>query len=182
MLPPSLFYNDHHVLSDVIKTEASMSDRKDLRKFLPWLLWVVGLTVIYFLIRAVFQPYASGISINGRMIAERVSEIGLFLGAILAGMGAVEIYFYQIFFRQPRHRQAAIFTRLIQGILAFVSLQMVVAFFDLTDLFRLPRGVVKSFFLLPSSLFSSFKNLFFQIDFDFRIAFWADTTLEHTAS
>ena len=140
-----------------------MSDRKDLRKFLPWLLWVVGLTVIYFLIRAVFQPYASGISINGRMIAERVSEIGLFLGAILAGMGAVEIYFYQIFFRQPRHRQAAIFTRLIQGILAFVSLQMVVAFFDLTDLFRLPRGVVKSFFLLPSSLFSSFKNLFFQI-------------------
>ncbi len=140
-----------------------MSDGKDLRKFLPWLLWGVGLTAIYFLMRAVFQPYASGISITGKMIAERVGEIGLFLGAIFAGMGAVEIYFYQIFFRQPRHRQAAIFIRIVQGILAFVVLQMVVAFFDLTDLFRLPKGGTKSFFLFPSSLFSSVKNFFVQI-------------------
>lgn len=140
-----------------------MSEEKAFRKVLPWLWWIAGLAIASFLLRLAFQPYAAGISINSRIIAERLRELGLFLGAIFAGMGAVEVYFYQIFFRQPRHRCAMIFTRTIQGILGLMAFQVVVAFFDLTDLFRLPKGVVKDFFLLPFSLFASVKNLFVQM-------------------
>ncbi len=71
-----------------------------LRKYLPTVLWIVGLIALYLILRAVFAPYTSGINLNSRMVLGRIREVSLFLGAIAAVMVLIEVYFYQIFFRR----------------------------------------------------------------------------------
>ncbi len=137
-----------------------MNEQSTLQKYRSTIFWGIGILAGYFILRAIFQPYASGISLNGRIVVDRLREITFFVGAILAGMASVEIYFYQIFFRQPRNRTLEIFTRLLQGLLAFLALQVAIAFFDLTDLFRLPAGPVKDFFYFPSSLMETLRKIF----------------------
>ncbi len=129
-----------------------------LRKYLPTVLWIVGLVVLYLILRAVFAPHASGINLNSRMILSRIREVSLFLGAIAAGMAVIEVYFYQIFFRRPSHPLSTIVVRLIQGILGLIALLLIIAFFDLTDLIRLPEGLFRNFVLLPASGFAALQK------------------------
>lgn len=136
-----------------------MGEQKSYRQYLPAFLWFLGILAGYLLLRAVFEPYASNISLNSRIVASRLRELLLFLGAILAGIALIEVYFYQIFFRQPRDHKEMIFTRLAQALFALLLLQLAVAFFDLTDLVRLPAGPIRDFFLLPLTLFDGFRDV-----------------------
>lgn len=131
---------------------------KEFRKYLPAVLWTLAILAGYLLIQVLFQPYAAGISLNRQIVFARVREVGTFVVAILVGMVAVELYFYQLFFRAPRHLFAAVLFRGIQGILALLALQLIVVFFDLTDLIRLPDSTFKSFVFLPISAFAGLKN------------------------
>ncbi|MFO3796734.1 MAG: carbohydrate ABC transporter permease, partial [Anaerolineales bacterium] len=133
-----------------------------LRKYLPILVWTTVIFGLFLLLRALLQPYAAGISLTREIILARLREIGFFVLAILGGMAIVEIYLYQIFFRAPRNQLSAIIVRLIQGIFALFALQLIVQFFDITDLIRLPEGPVKDFFSLPSTLFVSLSRLISQ--------------------
>jgi len=124
------------------------------------ILWITGILAAYFLLRALVQPFAGGISLNGKVIADRLRELAFFLGAILSGLVAVEVYFYQVFFRRPRHRTVHLITRLIQASLAVLAFQWMIVFFDLTDLFRLPAGPIKDFFLFPSRVMEAMRRGF----------------------
>ncbi len=128
------------------------------RKYLPSLLWIAALFGLFFLLRALIQPYAAGISLNSKIVVDRLREIATFVLAILGGMAAVEVYLYQIFFRVPRNRVSTLAVRLIQGIFALLALQIIVFFFDLTDLIRLPEGVIKAFFSFPVTLVASLQD------------------------
>ncbi len=129
-----------------------------LRKYLPTVLWIVGLIALYLILRAVFAPYTSGINLNSRMVLGRIREVSLFLGAIAAVMVLIEVYFYQIFFRRPTGILSAVIVRTIQGVLGLAMLLLIIAFFDLTDLIRLPEGPFRNFVLLPTSGFAAFQK------------------------
>lgn len=133
-----------------------------LRKYLPILLWTTVIFGLFLLLRAVLQPYAAGISLTREVILARLREVGFFVLAILGGIAIVEIYLYQIFFRAPRNRSSAIVVRLIQGIFALFAFQLIVQFFNITDLIRLSEGLAKDFFYLPSTLFASLGHLISQ--------------------
>ena len=130
-----------------------------LRKYLPTILWIAGLIALYLILRAVFAPHASGINLNSRMALSRIREVSLFLGAIAAGMAVIEVYFYQIFFRRPSHPWTTVIVRFIQGFLGLIALLLIIAFFDLTDLIRLPEGPFRSLVLLPTSGFAAFQKI-----------------------
>ena len=130
-----------------------------LRKYLPTILWIAGLIALYLILRAVFAPHASGINLNSRMALSRIREVSLFLGAIAAGMAVIEVYFYQIFFRRPPHPWTTVIVRFIQGFLGLIALLLIIAFFDLTDLIRLPEGPFRSLVLLPTSGFAAFQKI-----------------------
>ncbi|MGB9888119.1 MAG: carbohydrate ABC transporter permease [Anaerolineae bacterium] len=129
-----------------------------LRKYLPTVLWIGGLIALYLILRALFAPHASGINLNSKMILGRIREVSLFLGAIAAVMMAIEVYFYQIFFRRPPHTLTTVIVRLIQGAIGLIALLLIIAFFDLTDLIRLPEGPLRSFVLLPTRGFAAFQK------------------------
>jgi arabinogalactan oligomer/maltooligosaccharide transport system permease protein len=135
-----------------------MEQVKALRKYLPTALWILAILAIYFLLRALIQPYSAGISLNSRIVVARLREVSLFIGAIFIGIALVELYFYQIFFRAPRNRWGRWIIRLFQGLIALVMLQLVVMFFDLTDLIRLPAGAVKNFFWFPGNAVTSLQK------------------------
>lgn len=136
-----------------------MSEKKSaFRKYLPTVLWIVGLVALYLILRAIFAPHAAGINLNSGMILSRIREVSLFLGAIAAGMVLIEVYFYQIFFRRPNHLISTVVVRAIQGFLGLLMVLLVIAFFDLTDLIRLPEGPFRTFVLLPATGFSSLQK------------------------
>ncbi len=128
------------------------------RKYLPPLLWTTALVGFFLLIRALIQPYAAGISLNSKIVIARLQEIFTFVLAIFGGIAAVEVYLYQIFFRAPYTKTGTFVIRLIQWILALFALQMIVFFFDLTDLIRLPEGPLKTFFSFPLTLVAWLQN------------------------
>ncbi len=132
------------------------------RRYLPVVLWTLVALGFYFLLRALLQPYLAGISLNRQIVIARVQEITLFVLAIAAGIGMVELYIYQLFFRTPRSRLTTFFVRLIQSIFALLVFQLVVLFFDRTDLLRLPEGPVKTFFELPLTLAFWLRNRWVQ--------------------
>jgi len=132
------------------------------RKYFPVALWTTIVLALYFLLRALFQPHLSGISLTPQIVMARAQEIALFVLAIAAGIGMVELYLYQIFFRAPRSRLTNALVRLIQAIFALFAFQLIVLFFDLTDLFRLPEGALKAFFSMPLTLSSWLRERLLQ--------------------
>lgn len=137
-----------------------MDDKERVfRKYLPTLLWVVGFIALYLVLQAVFAPHASGITLNSRIVTSRVQEVGGFLIAILVGMAAIEGYFYQIFFRQPKNPVSRFIVRSIQSLLALMMALLVIAFFDLTDLIRLGESPLRSVVMLPISGFNGLQSL-----------------------
>jgi arabinogalactan oligomer/maltooligosaccharide transport system permease protein len=135
------------------------------RKYFPVALWATIVLALYFLLRALFQPHLSGISLTPQIVMARAQEIAFFVLAIAAGIGMVELYLYQIFFRSPRSRLTNALVRLIQAIFALFAFQLIVLFFDLTDLFRLPEGTLKAFFSMPPTLSSWLRERLLQSNF-----------------
>ncbi|MBI1795313.1 MAG: sugar ABC transporter permease [Chloroflexi bacterium] len=126
-----------------------MENESKPRRFLPYLYWIGGLSVLYFLLNYLMSPFASGVTLNPKIMEARLGEIGAFLGSILIGLGVIEVYFYQIFFRQPRNRATNLITRGLQAILGALAILTVLSFFEKTDLFRLGNDFVGNFVRSP---------------------------------
>lgn len=135
-----------------------MEKESFLQKNLPTILWVAAIASIYFVLSSLIAPFADGITLNSKIVVERLQEIGGFLFAILGGLAIIEIYFYQIFFRQPINQTANIITRVIQVLLGFLTLTVVIYFFDLTDLIKLGDSAISKFVNMPIDFLTNLQK------------------------
>ncbi|MEW6028391.1 MAG: sugar ABC transporter permease [Chloroflexota bacterium] len=135
-----------------------MDNKFTARRFLPYLYWVVGLSVIYFLLNALITPYTSGISLNVNAILDRLKEVGGFLFGIFAGIALIEIYIYQLFFRQPSNPGTQVVIRGLQTILGSLSILAILSFFETTDLYRLGDSLTGSIIRIPLTLFEKLQT------------------------
>ncbi len=134
-----------------------MENQSVLRRLLPYIYWVGGLAVLYFVINNLIYPYSSGITLNSKIISSRLIEIGTFLIAIFIGLAMVEVYFYQIFFRQPRDPATRITTRVLQTLLGLLAVLTILSFFEQTDLFRLGNTLLGNIVRSPYALFGKLQ-------------------------
>jgi arabinogalactan oligomer/maltooligosaccharide transport system permease protein len=135
-----------------------MEAQSSIRRYLPIVLVVIGLLGLYALLQSLLGPLVGGISLNTKIVLERLGDVGKFLLAILGGLALLEIYIYQIFSRQPRNLLAKIFTRLFQGIIALLVIIFIGYFLELTDLVRYGDGVLGKFFRAPITWIAAFQN------------------------
>jgi arabinogalactan oligomer / maltooligosaccharide transport system permease protein len=136
-----------------------MENQTPLRRILPYIYWVGGLLVVYFLLNLLISPYSSGITLNLGMVVERIGGISSFLIGILIGLGLIEVYFYQMFFRQPSSPRNKTITRGLQILIGLLSLLAIFSFFEKTDLFRLGDTILGNFIRLPITLFGGLQSL-----------------------
>lgn len=140
-----------------------MENQSSLRRLLPYIFWVGGLFVLYFLLNYLISPFASGITLTTQIIGDRVVSITTFLVGIFIGLGIIEVYFYQIFFRQPRNQSMKIGIRSLQVIIGALTILTVFSFFETTDLFRLGDTFIGNFIRSPTTLFSGLQNILISI-------------------
>ncbi|HMZ06598.1 MAG TPA: sugar ABC transporter permease [Anaerolineales bacterium] len=136
-----------------------MENGNFFRKNLPTILWAAAFISIYYVFTSAIAPYAEGISVNSEIILERVKEIGTFLLAILGTLAIVEIYFYQIFFRQPANQTSSILIRIIQAVIALAALMLVIYFFNITDLIRVEEGSFSKLVNAPIELRTDLQEM-----------------------
>ncbi len=120
--------------------------------------WIGGLFVLYFILNWLVAPYADGITLSLDKIVKRLGELGSFLLGIFGGLALIEIYFYQIFFRQPKSEKTRILMRGLQILVGAFMLLSVLAFFEITDLYRLGDGILAQTVRLPLSAFSGLQS------------------------
>ena len=155
----------------ILQARPGMENKSPLRRLLPYIYWVGGLFILYFLLNYLISPTDSaGISLNAGMVVERLGEIGGFLFGILVGLGLIETYFYQIFFRQPRDAKAKTIIRGLQIFLGLLTLLSIFTFFEATDLFRLGDTFIGNFIRLPITLFSGLQSILYNILYDKAVA------------
>jgi arabinogalactan oligomer/maltooligosaccharide transport system permease protein len=147
-----------------------MENQSPSRRFLPYVYWIGGLFVLYFILNILISPYSSGISLNASMIVERLGGITTFLVAILIGLALIEAYFYQIFFRQPRDAKANTIIRGLQIFLGLLTVLSIFSFFEATDLFRLGDTLFGNIIRSPVSLFSGLQSILYNVIYDNGIA------------
>jgi arabinogalactan oligomer/maltooligosaccharide transport system permease protein len=135
-----------------------MEKENFLQKNLPTILWIAVLASIYFVLSALITPFVGGITLNSKIVVDRLQEIGGFLFGILGGLAIIEIYFYQIFFRQPLNHTATIITRVIQVALGLLTLTIVIYFFNLTDLIKLGDSAFSKFVNFPADLITNLQK------------------------
>lgn len=135
-----------------------MENENFLRRNLPTILWIAVIASIYFVLSSLIAPFSDGITLNSKIVIERLQEIGSFLFAILGGLAIIEIYFYQIFFRQPLSRTTTIITRVIQTALGLLTLTVVIYFFNLTDLIKLGDNTMSRFVNLPMTVYTNLQD------------------------
>ncbi|MFN8411826.1 MAG: sugar ABC transporter permease [Anaerolineales bacterium] len=135
-----------------------MGAENTLKRNLPTILWIAVIVSIYFVITSLIAPYSEGITLNSKIIIERLQEIGGFLFAILGALTLIEIYFYQIFFRQPTNITTTIVVRTIQVLFGLITLMVVIHFFDMTDLVKIQNAAIAKFFNTPASLFENLQK------------------------
>lgn len=135
-----------------------MENENFLRRNLPAILWIAVIASIYFVFSSLIAPFSDGITLNSKIVIERLREIGSFLFGILGGLAIIEIYFYQIFFRQPLNRTAAVITRVIQAALGLITLIIVIYFFNLTDLIKLGDNAMSRFVNLPMDFYTNLQD------------------------
>ncbi|MFN8382830.1 MAG: sugar ABC transporter permease [Anaerolineales bacterium] len=142
-----------------------MENDNFLRRNLPTILWIAVLASIYFVLSALITPFASGITLNSQIITDRLKEIGGFLFGILGGLAIIEIYFYQIFFRQPTNPTTNIIARTIQVILGALTLIVILYFFNLTDLIKLGDSAMAKFVNFPMDTLTSLQSTLIKAKF-----------------
>jgi len=132
-------------------------ESRRLNEYLPRVLWGLAAVVILAVIYQRITPYASTISLNGKIMAKTSRQIGGFLFAILGSMVLLEAFIYQIFFRQPKNLAAAVFTRTVQALVGVGILFVLTTFFETTDLIHLGDGALAQVVRWPTATFNSSK-------------------------
>jgi arabinogalactan oligomer / maltooligosaccharide transport system permease protein len=139
-----------------------MENQTRYRRYLPIVLWAAGILAVYFLLQALIAPFSEGITLNFSIFMNRLTSIGTFLISILAGLALIEIYFYQIFFRQPKSHVKTIITRVIQWFIGLMILLAIISFFETTDLIRLGTGFVASVLRFPATVLGAMRDFIYQ--------------------
>ncbi len=147
-----------------------MENKPAIRRLLPYLYWLGGLLILYFILNLLISPYSAGISLTARMVGKRIGEIGSFLIGIFAGIGLIEVYFYQIFFRQPKDAKSKTIIRSLQTLLGLFMTLSIFAFFEITDLFRSGNSILGGIIRSPLSLFGGLRSIFTGIGLDKDLA------------
>jgi arabinogalactan oligomer/maltooligosaccharide transport system permease protein len=147
-----------------------METKPSWRRFLPYIYWIGGLFVLYFLLNLLISPYSSGITLNSNIILDRLGGIGSFLFAITIGLGLIEVYFYQIFFRQPRDEKAKVIVRALQIFLGLLTVLTIFSFFEASGLYSLGDTLIGSIIRSPISLFTSLQSILYDIVYDKGLA------------
>ncbi len=134
------------------------NQQSTFRRWLPYLYWIVGLSALYFLLNYLIAPYSSGITLNATKMSTSLKQIGTFLAGILIGLGLIEWYFYQLFFRQPRNLATNIIMRTLQVALGLLALLAIFSFFETTDLFRLGNTFWGTLVRFPTTAFGNLQK------------------------
>lgn len=141
-----------------------METTAPLRRNLPSILWAVVIVSVLLLLWRLIAPFSDGISLNAEIMFERLKEVLGFLLAIVAGLGLIEVYVYQIFFRKPKGLWSAIVIRTIQILIALAILFTLITFFEQTDLFRFGEGsIIGTIFRLPMSAMDGLQTALIDI-------------------
>ena len=114
-----------------------MKEDSLVKRYLTPGLWTAVILFGVFTYVKWILPFSAGISLNTEIVVSTLKEVGGFLIGILFGIALIEVYFYQIFFRQPQSKATTYVIRGIQALIAFVMVLVVIAFFEKTDLIRL---------------------------------------------
>ncbi len=133
-----------------------MEKKSPLSRLLPYLYWIGGFIVLYLLSRWI-APHSSGISLNLKIVKNRIGELGSFLFAIFAGIALIEIYFYQIFFRRPKNTTTHIVMRSLQALFGIFLTLAILAFFEITDLYRLSDSPLTTIIRSPIAFFDGLR-------------------------
>ncbi|MDD2923250.1 MAG: sugar ABC transporter permease [Anaerolineales bacterium] len=128
------------------------------RRYLPSLLWIAAIVAVYLFLSALITPFVGGITLNAKIVYKQLGQLGGFLAGILGGLTIIEVYFYQIFFREPKTLSSKIFTRILQVAFAILALMVVISFLENTDLFKLGDGAVAQFIRAPLSKFGEWQS------------------------
>ena len=72
------------------KDDQAMEKENTLQRYMPTILWIAVLASIYFVFNSFIAPFADGITLNSKVIAARLKEVGGFLLAIL-GIGRAHV-------------------------------------------------------------------------------------------
>jgi arabinogalactan oligomer/maltooligosaccharide transport system permease protein len=148
-----------------------MENQQPKNRFLPYVYWIGGLFVLYFVLNfLISSPDSAGITLNAGMIMERLGQISSFLVAILIGLALVEVYFYQIFFRQPRDAKAKPVVRGLQIFIGLLASLSIISFFEATDLFRLGDTLIGNIVRSPITLFGGLRDILYGIFYDKSVA------------
>ncbi|MFZ5856168.1 MAG: carbohydrate ABC transporter permease [Chloroflexota bacterium] len=136
-----------------------MDNQTPKRRILPYIYWIGGLLVLYFVLNLLISPYADGITLNLGLIAKGLGGIASFLLGIFGGLGLIEVYFYQIFFRQPKDARSRTITRGLQTLLGAFMVLAILAFFEVTDLYRLGNNLFAEIIRLPLTIFGGLRSV-----------------------
>ncbi len=135
-----------------------MKNESSLQRYVPTVLWIIALAAIYFTLNSLIAPFASGITLNGKIISESSKQLAGFLLGIIGGLALIEIYFYQIFFRKPKNAATTVVIRALQIILAVLMLMVIISFLETTDLFRMGNSGIGNFLRSPVTTFTGLKS------------------------
>ena len=139
-----------------------MENQSRYRRYLPIVLWAAGILVVYFILQALIAPFSEGINFSPSIFTSRLTQIGTFLFSILGALALIEIFCYQIFFRQPKTKAKTIITRILQYLIGLVILLAIISFFETTDLIRLGTSFVANVLRSPVTLFNAIRDFIYQ--------------------
>ncbi len=125
---------------------------------LPRILWGLVVLSFFYILAQLWLPFADTITLNGEIIKETSLQIGRFLLAVLGSMALLELFVYQLFFRQPKNQPTALLIRGIQGLLGVGVLFSILSFFETTSLLHLGEGWLGKIIRLPATAFAASKQ------------------------
>jgi arabinogalactan oligomer/maltooligosaccharide transport system permease protein len=128
-----------------------------VQRYLPSILWIAAIAAIYFTLSALIAPFADGITLNAKVVTGQMTQIGGFLIGIFGGITIIEIYFFQIFFREPKNLTSKIIIRALQIVLGILAFAVIISFLENTDLFRMGNTAIGNFIRLPFTKFGEWQ-------------------------
>jgi arabinogalactan oligomer/maltooligosaccharide transport system permease protein len=135
-----------------------MNNEKPIQHYLPTFLWIVALVAVYFTLNTLIAPFSAGISLTAKTVTEDIRRIGGFLIGIFGGLALIEMYLYQIFFRNPKDGVSLVITRILQIVIAVIIIMMIISFLETTGLFSMGDGPIANFLRSPTSQLTKFQS------------------------
>lgn len=135
-----------------------MNENSPVMRYIKPSLWIIAGALLVFTYFKWIVPASDYITLTGEIMLATLKEVGGFLVGIIAGLGLLEIYVYQIFFRKPKNTAAAVLIRSLQGVLGLFLLLLFISFFNTTELISIGEGFFFKLVQIPNNIFTGLKN------------------------